>query len=114
MTRKKAGDDGALPTGSTGGAGSTGSTGGAGGAGSSGSTTTTGIDPTIAALSYEDAVRELESLVASIEQGDVGLEASLHSYRRGEQLVRHCKQLLDKAECTVRTLSVGEFEREVE
>jgi exodeoxyribonuclease VII small subunit len=114
MTRKKAGDDGALPTGSTGGAGSTGSTGGAGGAGSSGSTTTTGIDPTIAALSYEDAVRELESLVASIEQGDVGLEASLHSYRRGEQLVRHCKQLLDRAECTVRTLSVGEFEREVE
>lgn len=105
MTRKKAGDDGALPTGSTGGAGST---------GGSGSTTTTGIDPTIAALSYEDAVRELESLVASIEQGDVGLEASLHSYRRGEQLVRHCKQLLDKAECTVRTLSVGEFEREVE
>jgi exodeoxyribonuclease VII small subunit len=114
MTRKKAGDDGALPTGSTGGAGGAGSTGSADSTGGSGSTTTTGIDPTIAALSYEDAVRELESLVASIEQGDVGLEASLHSYRRGEQLVRHCKQLLDKAECTVRTLSVGEFEREVE
>ena len=110
MTRKKAGDDGALPLG---GAGGTGGAGGAGGAGG-GSTATTTIDPTIAALSYEDAVRELESLVASIEQGDVGLEASLHSYRRGEQLVRHCKQLLDKAECTVRTLSVGEFEREVE
>jgi exodeoxyribonuclease VII small subunit len=72
------------------------------------------IDPAIAALSYEVAVNELESLVASVEQGEVGLEKSLALYRRGEQLVRHCKALLDKAETTVRTLSVGEFEREVQ
>jgi exodeoxyribonuclease VII small subunit len=70
-----------------------------------------GVDPTIAALGYEDAVRQLEALVASIEQGEVGLEESLASYRRGEQLVRHCKALLDRAETTVRQLSVGEIDQ---
>ena len=69
------------------------------------------IDPAIAALDYEQAVRELEALVESIEQGDIGLEASLASYRRGEQLLRHCKALLDTAETTVREMSLGELEQ---
>ena len=69
------------------------------------------IDPAIAALDYEQAVRELEALVESIEQGDIGLEASLASYRRGEQLLRHCKALLDTAEPTVREMSLGELEQ---
>jgi exodeoxyribonuclease VII small subunit len=67
-----------------------------------------GVDPAIAAMTYEQAVKALEELVASIEQGEVGLEESLASYRRGEQLVRHCKALLDRAETTVRQLSVAE------
>jgi exodeoxyribonuclease VII small subunit len=69
------------------------------------------IDSEIEALSYEAAVEELESLVESIERGDVGLEASLKSYRRGEQLLRHCRSLLDKAELTVRDLPLAELER---
>lgn len=69
------------------------------------------VDPTIAQLSYEDAMKELEELVERIEQGDVGLEASLASYRRGEQLLRHLKGLLDRAETTVRTMSLAEAER---
>lgn len=71
----------------------------------------TGVDPAIAAMTYEQAVKALEELVASIEQGEVGLEESLASYRRGEQLVRHCKGLLDRAETTVRQLSAVEFEQ---
>lgn len=70
----------------------------------------TGVDPAIAAMTYEHAVKALEELVASIEQGEVGLEESLASYRRGEQLVRHCKALLDRAETTVKQLSVAELE----
>jgi exodeoxyribonuclease VII small subunit len=73
------------------------------------------IDPSIAELScelsYEDAMKELEALVEHIERGDVGLEASLASYRRGEQLLRHLKGLLDRAETTVRTMSLAEAER---
>lgn len=67
-------------------------------------------DPAIANLSYEEAVRELEKLVESIERGDIGLAESLASYRKGEQLLRHCKGLLDKAELTVREMSLTDAE----
>ena len=67
-------------------------------------------DPAIANLSYEEAVRELEKLVESIERGDIGLAESLASYRKGEQLLRHCKGLLDKAELTVREMSLADAE----
>ena len=67
-------------------------------------------DPAIANLSYEEAVRELEKLVESIERGDIGLAESLASYRKGEQLLRHCKALLDKAELTVREMSLTDAE----
>ena len=67
-------------------------------------------DPAIASLSYEEAVRELEKLVESIERGDIGLAESLASYRKGEQLLRHCKALLDKAELTVREMSLTDAE----
>jgi exodeoxyribonuclease VII small subunit len=68
-------------------------------------------DPTIGSLGYEDAVVELERLVESIERGDVGLAESLAAYKRGEQLLRHCKSLLDKAELTVRELSLADAEQ---
>ena len=68
-------------------------------------------DPSIARLGYEDAIRELEQLVESIERGDVGLEASLAAYKKGEQLLRHCKGLLDRAELTVREMSLAEAEQ---
>lgn len=67
-------------------------------------------DPAIANLSYEEAVRELEKLVESIERGDIGLAESLASYKKGEQLLRHCKGLLDKAELTVREMSLADAE----
>jgi exodeoxyribonuclease VII small subunit len=82
----------------------------AGGGAANSSATQGDLDPSIARLSYEDAMAELERLVESIEQGDVGLEASLTSYRRGEQLLRHCKALLEKAETTVRQLSLADLE----
>jgi len=68
-------------------------------------------DPAIAGLGYEDAVRELETLVESIERGDVSLEASLAAYRKGEQLLRHCKGLLDRAELSVREMTLAEAEQ---
>jgi exodeoxyribonuclease VII small subunit len=68
--------------------------------------------PVIAGLSYEAALSELQALVDSIEGGEVGLEQSLEAYRRGETLLAHCRALLDKADQTVRTLSLSEFERD--
>lgn len=67
-------------------------------------------DPAIASLSYEEAIGQLERLVESIERGDVGLAESLASYKKGEQLLRHCKGLLDKAELSVREMSLADAE----
>ena len=75
------------------------------------STASAGLDPAIAALGYEEAVQQLERLVESIESGDVSLEASLAAYTKGEQLLRHCKGLLDRAELSVRELSLADAEQ---
>jgi exodeoxyribonuclease VII small subunit len=69
------------------------------------------VDPDIAALSYEDGIAELERLVEGIESNDIGLEASLAAYRRGQQLVQHCRGLLDKAELSVKQLSLADAEQ---
>lgn len=77
------------------------------------STDSTGgpVDPDIARLSYEEGVAELERLVEGIESNDIGLEASLAAYRRGQQLVQHCRGLLDKAELSVKQLSLADAEQ---
>ena len=60
---------------------------------------------------YEQALAELEALVQAMEAGKLGLEESLATYRRGTELLRHCRQSLDSAEQQVRILE-GEIERE--
>ena len=52
----------------------------------------------IAKLPFEEALQALESIIAQIEQGQIGLEASMAAYQRGDQLVRRCKAVLDDAE----------------
>lgn len=54
--------------------------------------------------SYEAAMAELETLVASMESGELPLEASLAAYRRGAELVRYCQQKLERVEQQVRVL----------
>ncbi len=61
--------------------------------------------------SFESALAELETLVQAMEAGKLGLEESLATYRRGTELLRHCRQSLDSAEQQVRVLE-GEIERE--
>lgn len=55
--------------------------------------------------SFEDALTELESLVDTLEQGDLTLEQSLAAFERGIKLTRTCQTALDKAEQQVRILS---------
>ncbi|WP_354683999.1 exodeoxyribonuclease VII small subunit [Cupriavidus necator] len=54
--------------------------------------------------SYEAAMAELETLVVSMESGELPLEASLAAYRRGAELVRYCQQKLERVEQQVRVL----------
>ena len=53
---------------------------------------------------YEEAVAELEGLVARMEGGALSLEESLAAYRRGAALVAFCQQQLEKVEQQVRVL----------
>lgn len=55
----------------------------------------------VSQLSFEQALGELEEIVASLEQGDVALEESIAKYERGERLREHCQKLLGAAEAKV-------------
>ena len=59
--------------------------------------------------SFEEALRELENLVETLEQGEQSLEESLKSFERGVELTRICQQALEAAEQKVRILT-GESE----
>ncbi len=52
----------------------------------------------LAAMSFEQALEQLEKIVASLETGDVPLDKSIEIYERGEALKGHCEKLLKAAE----------------
>ncbi len=53
---------------------------------------------------FEDALKELESLVRKLESGDMPLDESLDEFKRGVELTRHCQDVLDKAQLSVEQL----------
>lgn len=55
-------------------------------------------------LDFEQALGELESLVQSMESGDMTLEESLQAFERGVQLTRECQRALASAEQKVEIL----------
>jgi len=60
----------------------------------------------VAALSFERAIEELESIVKRLEDGRVPLEESVAIYERGEALKRRCEDLLRQAEARVQKITL--------
>ncbi len=58
-------------------------------------------------MSFERALKELESIVERLEKGAVELEESIAIYERGEALREHCDRLLKQAEARVEKLTLG-------
>lgn len=58
----------------------------------------------IEGLTYEQALQELEDILAELESESRGLDETMGLFERGRQLIQHCQTLLDKAELKVRTL----------
>ena len=58
-------------------------------------------------LSFEQALAELETIVSSLEQGNVALEESIATYERGEKLKKHCQTLLKAAEDRVEKIKIA-------
>jgi exodeoxyribonuclease VII small subunit len=65
-------------------------------------------------IPFEDALSELESLVETMEKGELSLEESLASFERGVALTRLCQQALRAAEQKIEILSANSSEAELE
>lgn len=58
-------------------------------------------------LSFEEAMRELETVVDQLERGDAALEAAIALYDRGAQLKKHCETRLSEAQLKVDQIAAG-------
>lgn len=55
----------------------------------------------VGALSFEEALAELEQIVRGLESGQQKLEDAIAAYERGAALRRHCQAKLAEAEARV-------------
>ncbi len=57
-------------------------------------------------MSFEDALRELETVVGQLERGEVPLDKSIELYERGAALKKRCEAKLKEAEEKVAKLTL--------
>jgi len=62
----------------------------------------------IETLSFEAALKELESIVEKLERGDVALEESIAIYERGAALKKHCEAKLKSAQMKIEKIVLDE------
>ena len=63
------------------------------------------LEAEVAAMGFEEAIEELESIIDRMEKGETSLEDSLREYARGDALVRRCRLVLDQAEQRIESIS---------
>ena len=63
----------------------------------------------VEALSYEEAMAELETIVDALEEGNQKLEEAMALFERGQALMKRCAELLQAAELKVQQLSGDEL-----
>ena len=59
-------------------------------------------------LTFEEAMKELEKLVDSLDKGDVSLDEAIAAYDRGSQLKDYCEKKLQEAKMTVDTIQASD------
>ena len=59
-------------------------------------------------ISFEQALKELETIVRALESGAIALDDSLENFENGIKLIRRCNFLLDNAEKKVKKLTRAE------
>ncbi len=62
----------------------------------------------ISKLSFEEAIKELTSIVGKIEQGEISLQDSLEQYEKGMALIKRCRGILQQAEKRIEKISKEE------
>ena len=65
-------------------------------------------EPDISAMSFEQAMKELEGVVGRLERGEVPLDESIRLYERGAALKERCATLLKEAEERVEKITLAQ------
>lgn len=63
---------------------------------------------TVDALSFEQALSELEAIVDQLEGGAVSLDKAIDAYARGMSLKQHCQARLEEARLKVEQIKLSE------
>lgn len=61
----------------------------------------------IAAMSFEDALQELEQIVKRLEEGKIPLDEAIGAYQRGAALKNHCEAKLREAQAKIEKIVPG-------
>lgn len=61
----------------------------------------------VKAMSFEQALAELETIVSKLENGQAPLQESIAIYERGEALKAHCETLLKTAEARIEKITLS-------
>lgn len=62
----------------------------------------------VESMSFEDALRELEGIVDTLEQGKGSLDDAIAAYERGAALKKHCQKKLEEARLKVEKIKLDE------
>lgn len=62
----------------------------------------------VEALSFENALSELETIVKDLETGKAPLENAIASYARGVELKKHCEKKLREAQEKIEKITINE------
>ncbi len=61
----------------------------------------------IAELSFEDALKRLETIVHRLESGEASLDESIALYAEGDQLRGQCEARLQAAQARIEKITLG-------
>ena len=61
----------------------------------------------LTALSFEDALKRLETIVQRLESGDASLDESITLYTEGDALKMQCERRLKDAQARIEKISLG-------
>lgn len=64
-------------------------------------------------MNYEKSVKELETIVDKLENGNLSLEEMMKLYEKGTALAAACSKSLEAAELKITQLSGGKVEEDV-
>ena len=58
-------------------------------------------------LSFEQAMKELDSIISRMDSGEMPLEQSVENFKRGTELIKYCDTLLDSFEKSITAVTAG-------